>query len=220
MAKYHIRKDGLPGECKAKTGNCPLGSDDEHYSNKMEAILASEEKMREEGNFLVSVKKHPIFHVSAAGAVEECKFRDGYCEVQPFDKFNNLHSADHSVIDGAARAFREAVGAEEPPPAQSFVGKDADEPEDGLADWERDLLSGADPTFAPPPNPTPTPRRAPARKPPASDPITQEAQRIRNDGYDRYRNQGWTEQEIQEYRDSCGHSMPARFRSKPAYRGC
>jgi len=30
MARYHINKDGNPGVCKAKPGNCPLGEDTPH----------------------------------------------------------------------------------------------------------------------------------------------------------------------------------------------
>lgn len=37
MAKYHIKKDGTPGVCHAKNGNCPLGSSSEHFSSPEEA---------------------------------------------------------------------------------------------------------------------------------------------------------------------------------------
>lgn len=33
MAKYHIGKDGLPHECHARKGNCPLASEGEHFNN-------------------------------------------------------------------------------------------------------------------------------------------------------------------------------------------
>lgn len=181
MTKYHIREDGLPGVCKAQAGNCPIGGD--HYSDKMEAILAAEEKMREEGSFLISVKKHPVYHVGESGQVEECPFRDGYCEVKPFRRFNNLHSADQDVIVGAARAFREAVGESTP---------EAEEPVE-----------------------SPTPRRRKSfltgeeiEDEPAETAHTQEARKLLGDYYDRYRKAGWSEDEIQYYKDTCGHSFP------------
>lgn len=36
MSKYHIKKDGSPGVCKA-THNCPLGDANEHYNSVEEA---------------------------------------------------------------------------------------------------------------------------------------------------------------------------------------
>lgn len=36
MAKYHIKKDGTPGICRAK-GKCPLGGEQEHFDNKEDA---------------------------------------------------------------------------------------------------------------------------------------------------------------------------------------
>ena len=37
MAKYHVKKDGTPGLCKAQEGNCPLGDSSQHFSSKSEA---------------------------------------------------------------------------------------------------------------------------------------------------------------------------------------
>lgn len=37
MAKYHIKKDGTPGVCRAKEGNCPLGNESEHFPTRAEA---------------------------------------------------------------------------------------------------------------------------------------------------------------------------------------
>lgn len=37
MQKYHIKKDGTPGICRAKPGNCPLGGENEHYNSIEEA---------------------------------------------------------------------------------------------------------------------------------------------------------------------------------------
>ena len=37
MSKYHIKKDGTPGICRAQEGNCPLGDSSQHFSSKEEA---------------------------------------------------------------------------------------------------------------------------------------------------------------------------------------
>lgn len=37
MAKYHIKKDGMPGVCRAQNGKCPYGSESEHFPTKEEA---------------------------------------------------------------------------------------------------------------------------------------------------------------------------------------
>lgn len=37
MAKYHVKKDGTPGVCRAEEGNCPLGDSSQHFSSKEEA---------------------------------------------------------------------------------------------------------------------------------------------------------------------------------------
>lgn len=37
MAKYHIKKDGTPGVCRAGEGNCPLGDSNRHFPTEFEA---------------------------------------------------------------------------------------------------------------------------------------------------------------------------------------
>lgn len=44
MAKYHIKRDGTPGICRAKDGNCPLGNESEHFSTKEEAQNYADKK--------------------------------------------------------------------------------------------------------------------------------------------------------------------------------
>jgi hypothetical protein len=47
MAKYHINpSSGDPSQCRARAGNCPFGSDDEHYGSSTEARVAYEEQMQ------------------------------------------------------------------------------------------------------------------------------------------------------------------------------
>lgn len=40
MTRYHIKKDGTPGQCHAQPGHCPLGGEGEHYPS-MEAAQAA-----------------------------------------------------------------------------------------------------------------------------------------------------------------------------------
>lgn len=56
MAKFHIKKDGTPGQCRATKGNCPLGGEGEHYSLAEEAQAAAQEKF-EKGDSLVNTSK-------------------------------------------------------------------------------------------------------------------------------------------------------------------
>lgn len=49
MAKFHINPEtGNPGSCSAQTGNCPFGSDDEHYTSAEAARTAYEKQMDSE----------------------------------------------------------------------------------------------------------------------------------------------------------------------------
>lgn len=48
MTKYHIKKDGTPGVCRAKNGNCPLGGSESHYDSMEDAQAAAQEKMENE----------------------------------------------------------------------------------------------------------------------------------------------------------------------------
>lgn len=47
MTKYHIKKDGTPGVCRAKNGNCPLGGSESHYDSMNEAQEAAQLQMEE-----------------------------------------------------------------------------------------------------------------------------------------------------------------------------
>lgn len=37
MSRFHINKDGIPAPCKAKSGNCPLGNESQHFTSEQEA---------------------------------------------------------------------------------------------------------------------------------------------------------------------------------------
>lgn len=48
MTKYHIKKDGTPGICRAAEGNCPLGSEAKHYATKEEAETVAQANFEKE----------------------------------------------------------------------------------------------------------------------------------------------------------------------------
>lgn len=54
MAKYHISKSGQPGICRARSGNCPLGSESEHFASIQEASKHAEKIMGEKYNYMTS----------------------------------------------------------------------------------------------------------------------------------------------------------------------
>ena len=181
MTIYHIKKDGLPGVCSAKAGNCPLGDESDHYPTQLEALVSAEKKLLEETNALASQKKGVVvWHVSETGAAEECVYRDGYCDVKPYGKYNNTHTSSQDEAESIGRALREIQAKQ---------------------DLSRPLGTPAE--------------KKPAATSKASDPVTQAANDLRGDIYDSYRKKGWTEAEIQTYKDSCGHSMPPRFAPRP-----
>lgn len=183
MTKYHIKKDGLPGVCSASSGNCPLGSDSEHYTNKAEVLAAAEEKLREENDYLASAKKDMIYHVGENGSVESCKFRDGQCEIKAFGKLDNVHSANKSVIIGAATGMKSVLGVKSVAPLKEPTVSSPVKPTETTKD-ARSVLAGSNPWN------------------------------------DKKRKEGWTEGEIRDFENSCGHTVPHRFRPTRISYGC
>lgn len=57
MTKFHIGRSGKPAQCRAKNGNCPFGSEEEHYNTRNEANKAVEGKLSSENNPLSSNQK-------------------------------------------------------------------------------------------------------------------------------------------------------------------
>ena len=49
MAKYHVKKDGTPGICRAQEGNCPLGDSNRHFSTEFEAQEYADKLKRTKG---------------------------------------------------------------------------------------------------------------------------------------------------------------------------
>lgn len=57
MAKFHIGRSGKPAQCNAKKGNCPFGSEEEHYKTREEAQKHLENKLSGINAVLASAKK-------------------------------------------------------------------------------------------------------------------------------------------------------------------
>lgn len=48
MSKFHIKKDGTPGQCRATKGSCPLGGADSHYDSAEAAQAAAQERLEKQ----------------------------------------------------------------------------------------------------------------------------------------------------------------------------
>lgn len=151
MARYHITQDGLPGLCKAQEGNCPLGGNEEHYSDKLDALKAAEVKLQEENDHLATLKKNVIYHVGDSGKVEECPYREGYCKVKAFGLYPTVHNGNKNVVAGAAQGLQKAHFTERKRPGRPLgkmpeaLQKVQENPvaqEDALTGEARDLLQG------------------------------------------------------------------------------
>lgn len=59
MSRYHINKHGVPAICRAKPGNCPLGSNDEHFGSKEEAQNFADKKNEKTHGLLPGLYDNP-----------------------------------------------------------------------------------------------------------------------------------------------------------------
>lgn len=57
MTKFHINKHGVPAPCRAKKGNCPLGGDDTHFDNEVDAQAYADSINSEEFGALPGINK-------------------------------------------------------------------------------------------------------------------------------------------------------------------
>ena len=55
---YHIKKDGTPGICRAKPGNCPYGDLSEHFSSREDAQIYAD-KLNEIKKITTVLKNTP-----------------------------------------------------------------------------------------------------------------------------------------------------------------
>jgi len=75
MTKYHVNPEtGNPGKCRASDGNCPFGSEDQHYPTHADAQFAYEDQMKELQKFEAS----PLGKLDAASNKALTALRDGF----------------------------------------------------------------------------------------------------------------------------------------------
>jgi hypothetical protein len=75
MAKFHVNSEtGIPGKCRASAGNCPFGSDDQHFSSKGEAQAAYENQMQE----LAKFKESPLGKLDSVTDKAVQTFKKGF----------------------------------------------------------------------------------------------------------------------------------------------
>lgn len=57
MTKFHINKHGVPAQCNAKEGNCPLGGNDTHFKNKELAQAYIDSQLESEHGLLCGLSE-------------------------------------------------------------------------------------------------------------------------------------------------------------------
>lgn len=60
MAKFHINKHGVPAPCKAKSGNCPLGGDESHFSSQEKAQAYIDKRNEQEHGLLPGMNNNKV----------------------------------------------------------------------------------------------------------------------------------------------------------------
>lgn len=58
MTKYHIRKDGTPGICRATSGDCPLGGSASHFDSVDEAQEVAQARLEQEYGVISKSEAH------------------------------------------------------------------------------------------------------------------------------------------------------------------
>lgn len=67
---YHVNEEGNPGKCSAKSGNCPFGGEDSHFTSPEAARHSYEEKQSKKEQAVNSWKRKPKVNVKPATPVE------------------------------------------------------------------------------------------------------------------------------------------------------
>jgi len=57
---YHVNEEGNPGKCSAKSGNCPFGGEDSHFTSPEAARHSYEEKQSKKEDAVKSWKRKPV----------------------------------------------------------------------------------------------------------------------------------------------------------------
>ena len=92
MSKFHINKHGVPAPCKAKTGNCPLGGDEQHFNSQADAQTHVDKVNLDKYSMLPKVNKESIDSRYLSFYDEALKHKD-------FDEFVK-HEAQDIVKSG------------------------------------------------------------------------------------------------------------------------
>ena len=71
MAKYHVKKDGTPGVCRAQEGNCPLGDSSQHFSSKEEAQDYADKVNENNANNVTEKPKKEIKSIQIPSMTQE-----------------------------------------------------------------------------------------------------------------------------------------------------
>lgn len=90
MAKFHIGKSGKAAACSAKKGNCPYGSDDEHFSTREEAQKEAENRMSQNNSITKSAKKPSIENKNPFSSIENNINEDGNLIFKGRQYYQNL----------------------------------------------------------------------------------------------------------------------------------
>lgn len=67
MSKFHINKHGVPAPCRAKSGNCPLGGDDQHFKTEQEAQDFADNQGEQKHGLLPGMNKDAEKYVEKGG---------------------------------------------------------------------------------------------------------------------------------------------------------
>lgn len=103
MTKFHINKDGIPAPCKAKTGNCPLGNESQHFTTEKEAQVYVDNQSAEKYGVLPEIKNDNDL---------SNEWKNKFLEHKSFDTFVREHARDivsEGIFDRNANLHEESL---------------------------------------------------------------------------------------------------------------
>ena len=132
MKRYHIKKDGTPGECHAQFGKCPLGGANEHYPSMESAQAAADLQHMEEfaagGTYSGSEREQLKKYIGEA-VPNAARYTSTYLAIQSYksntDYMAGLQQATMQEV--AAKGFPDEKYSEEEFPVEIKFADDADE---------------------------------------------------------------------------------------------
>lgn len=87
MTKFHINKHGVPAPCKAESGNCPLGGDDQHFKTQKDAQTYADKVNSDKYSILPKVDEESI-------DIRYLPFYDEVLKHKSFDEFASHKAQD------------------------------------------------------------------------------------------------------------------------------